>query len=103
MAEKYTYHPLSSARRTRVIILQPNPNRNADLRCTLVELLFDAPAAEGLVYNALSYKQGANTGTRPLFCHDKLILIPPNCESALRHLRHPRKVVALLWVDAICI
>ena len=102
MDEKYMYHPLSSARRTRVILLQSNPNRNADLRCTLVELLFDAPVAEKRVYNALSYIWGASTGTRPLFCEGKSILITPNCESALRHLRHPRKVVAL-WVDAICI
>jgi hypothetical protein len=102
MAGKYSYQALSSARSTRVILLQPNPKRDADLRCSLKESLLDLPAAETRVYNALSYIWGANTGTRPLFCDDKSILITPNCESALRHLRHARRVVTL-WVDAICI
>jgi hypothetical protein len=102
MAEKYSYHHLSSARSTRVLLLQPDANRNAALRCSLEEMSMDATGKARRDYNALSYVWGAKTGTQALLCEGKIILITPNCESALRHLRHVKKPVTL-WVDTVCL
>jgi hypothetical protein len=98
--QKYSYRPLSSPRSTRVLLLQPDANRSAALHCSFKEMSMDATGEAKQRYNALSYVWGAKTGTRPLLCDGKTILITPNCESALRHLRHAKKLVAL-WVDAV--
>jgi hypothetical protein len=102
IAQKYIYHLLPSTRSTRVLLLQPNTNRSAELRCSLEEISMDTADKVEQRYNALSYVWGAKIGTQPLICDGKTMLITPNCESALRHLRHTRKEV-ILWVDAICI
>jgi hypothetical protein len=102
MTEKYSYRPLSSARITRVLLLQPDASRNAELRCSLEETSLDVIGDGRRQFHALSYVWGAKTGTQPLFCDGKTILITPNCDSALRHLRHPKKPF-VLWVDAVCI
>lgn len=100
MAHEYSYRPLSSTRSTRVLLLQPNADHNAELCCVLEEISLDAAPIRR--YNALSYVWGAKTGTRPLYSEGKTVLITPNCEKALRRLRHATKLVTL-WVDAICI
>jgi hypothetical protein len=128
MAQNYVYRPLSAGRTTRVLDLQPDGNLHSSLRCTLKEISLDAlsepPTDEdsrtsssrrkGQIshetlqmpdqnrYKALSYVWGAKTGTQPLLCDDKVIFITPNCEKALRHLRHATKLITL-WVDAVCI
>jgi hypothetical protein len=119
MAEDYSYLPLSSPRNIRVIILQPSRDRKAELRCSLEEISIDAsyepkhrhspqeisrdatdkPKRR---YDALSYVWGAKVGTVPVLCERKRILVTPNCEMALRHLRHAKKSVTI-WIDTICI
>lgn len=99
MGQNYSYRPLSP-RSTRVLVLKPDADRSAPLHCSLEEISLDAIPVRR--YNGLSYVWGAKGGTIPLVCEGKTILITPNCESALRHLRHSKKPVTL-WVDAICI
>ena len=65
-------------------------------------------------YEALSYTWGARVGTLPIICcglaSDKnggegsrgVVLVTPNCDAALRHLRL-RLRSRVLWIDAICI
>jgi hypothetical protein len=100
--EKYSYQPLTSLRNTRVLILQPHNERVAPLHCTLKELSFDVRNKAQPRYKALSYVWGAKLEKRPLLCDNRMIFITPNCESALRYLRHKKNSVTL-WVDAVCI
>jgi hypothetical protein len=102
IAQKYIYRPLLSTRSTRVLLLQPNVNRSAALCCNLEELSMDAADNVRRRYNALSYVWGSKIGTQPLLCDGRIVMITPNCASALRHLRHKRNEV-ILWVDAMCI
>jgi hypothetical protein len=53
-------------------------------------------------YEALSYVWGARVGTEAVTCEGKTLLITPNCQYALRHLRLAEKD-RILWIDAICI
>jgi len=102
MVSEYSYTPFSSARTTRILLLEPHARHKAVLRCSMEELSLDTLTSERREYDALSYVWGAKTGTKPLLCDNKTIFITPNCESALRQLRHARKYVAI-WVDAIVI
>jgi hypothetical protein len=102
MAERYSYSPLSSTRSIRILSLLPDADHNGTLHCSLEEISIDTTGDARQRYTALSYVWGAKDGTRPLLCDGKTILITPNCESVLRHLRHVQEPVSL-WVDAICI
>ena len=100
--EFYQHHRLTSPRSIRVLNLLPSPDFKAPLEVGLNEISLDAILAPILPYEALSYVWGSPTGDRPLKCDGKLLLVTPNCESALRHLREagrPRN----LWIDVICI
>jgi hypothetical protein len=78
---KFHHHRLSSPRSIRLLALLPSQNFNAALEATLTESDLDNSD-----YEALSYVWGARVGTEPFTCDDKVLLITPNCESALRHL-----------------
>jgi hypothetical protein len=53
-------------------------------------------------FEALSYVWESPVGTVPVQCDGQPLLVTPNCQSALRHLRLAGKH-RILWVDAICI
>lgn len=106
----YEYQPLSTPTSFRVIVLKPAILENQALEVELHEARLGTPH-----YEALSYTWGQRHGTIPIRCYDAApsrperrktttttILITPNCESALRHLRHRFKA-RQLWIDAICI
>lgn len=97
MAQAYSNCPLSG-HSIRVLVLKLDAGHNAALHCSLEEISLDAIPIRR--YNALSYVWGAKIGTVPLLCDGKTILITPNCEEALRHLRYRKPVT--LWVDAVC-
>ncbi|KAF2191189.1 hypothetical protein K469DRAFT_655867 [Zopfia rhizophila CBS 207.26] len=94
-----TFHhrQLSSPRSIRLLALSPSPDFDASLEATLAEVDLDNSN-----YEAVSYVWGSRVGTEPFACDGKVLLITPNCESALRHLRLKDKR-RTLWVDAICI
>lgn len=94
---------LSSPRSLRVLTLYPSPSFTATLQFTLTEASLDSITSQSTDgFEALSYVWGSPVGTVPVLCDGQQLLVTPNCESALRHLRladHDR----VLWVDAICI
>ncbi|PMD47167.1 HET-domain-containing protein [Hyaloscypha variabilis F] len=96
--EPYIHRPLSYDNGFRILCLEPAVNFEAPLRCSLTEVCL----SDKIQYEALSYVWGAPTGDRPLTCDGAELLITPNCELALRHLR---LVVGSrsLWVDSVCI
>lgn len=53
-------------------------------------------------YEALSYTWEDQKPSQPLKCNGSELLVTPNVEAALKHLR-PRFFRRQLWVDAICI
>jgi len=94
---------LSYARSIRLLTLLPSSSLTAALEITLTEASLDSivsPGGNG--FEALSYVWGSPVGTVPISCDGQQLLVTPNCESALRHLRLAGQD-RVLWVDAICI
>ena len=102
--EKYVYEPLSSHHAIRVLIVEPAQTVDAPLRCSLKEALLqhETTMERCMMYDALSYVWGTMAGDRPLLCDGRALLITPNCDSALRHLRDKQNKL-VIWIDAVCI
>jgi hypothetical protein len=98
MSQPYIHIPFEGSYSIRVLFLEPEPNYDAPLRCSLAELPLD-PAPE---YSALSYAWDAQHPSCPVQCNGGVLRVTPNCESALRRLRHGQDVQKL-WIDSICI
>jgi hypothetical protein len=99
MEVPYIYRSLPTDRSIRVLKLHPAKCLEDPIICSLIE---QPPIEQASSYEALSYRWDAPTGTRPITCEGKRLLITPNCESALRHLRG-RWFSRSLWIDAVCI
>jgi len=100
--QEYNYTPLPSSRYIRILVVQPPRKPRDVIQCSFLEESLDDDANSNPNYEALSYTWGNPTGSRPIICEGKRILVTPNCEQALLHLRQrfrPRRV----WVDAVCI
>ncbi|KAI1133797.1 heterokaryon incompatibility protein-domain-containing protein [Nemania abortiva] len=97
----YHHRPLSSPRFIRVVDLQPARSSKAPIKCTLSEVDLDSLAFPA-PYEALSYVWGDRVGTIPVMCHDKQLLVTPNCRDALLQLRKSSRT-RRLFIDAICI
>lgn len=98
----YQYAPLSGPRSIRILVLQPARKANRPIQCSFKEISLGNDSDPELRYEALSYTWGAPRGTRPVLCEGQAILVTPNCEQALLHLRQKFKA-RNLWIDAICI
>ncbi|KAI5866516.1 hypothetical protein GGS23DRAFT_550945 [Durotheca rogersii] len=99
----YQYCRLSSPRSVRLLTLLPSPSLTAALELTLTEASLESITSQAKNgFEALSYVWGARVGTVPISCDGQQLLVTPNCESALRHLRLAGQD-RVLWVDAICI
>lgn len=97
---EYTYTPLTNARNIRVLTLRSALVDSQHIICSLQQVSLDDDP--GVQYEALSYTWGAKHGTIPITCDGRTLLVTPNCESALRHLRM-KLTGRTLWIDAICI
>ncbi|KAH7124817.1 heterokaryon incompatibility protein-domain-containing protein [Dactylonectria estremocensis] len=84
-AVSFQYAPLSGPRMIRVLVLEPARRRN---------FAFD--------FEALSYTWGMLPGTQPILCEGRTVLVTPNCEQAILHIRRRTKA-RRIWIDAICI
>jgi heterokaryon incompatibility protein (HET) len=93
---------LSSPRSIRLLALLPSLEFKSELEAILTEVSLDNVSENKNSYEALSYVWGSRFGTEPIRCDGKQLLVTPNCESALRHLRL-RDKTRILWIDAICI
>lgn len=96
----YKYASLKRPRDIRLLTLRPALTESQPITCRLQEASLNEK--EHPPYEALSYTWGARQGTVPISCDGKTLLVTPNCESALRHLRLKLKS-RVLWIDAICI
>ncbi|KAF4463847.1 hypothetical protein FALBO_9335 [Fusarium albosuccineum] len=101
--KNYHQHQALPPRSIRVIRLQPNPSRDAELRCRLVPVSLDTKPK----FWALSYTWDGQAPSCPIevYQDDGSIArldITPNCVSALRQLRDATEERPL-WVDGICI
>lgn len=86
----------------RLIRLRPSFDLSPPLELNLLEVLLEDFPSKVNSYEPLSYVWGAPTGTVPCRSEGKELLITPNCNEALQHLRLPDND-RVLWVDAICI
>lgn len=102
MLHKYNHTPLEGARSTRVLVLQPAAEKTAPLRCELQPISLDDYPAWQAHYTALSYTWDGQTPSCEVVCNDKGLLITPNCDAAMRHLRSSTEE-RILWIDSICI
>lgn len=99
---KFKHCRLHSHRSIRLLNLEPSSDASSPLEISLLEVSLDDFPSNKHSYEALSYVWGASKGSVPCTCDNKILLITPNCEDALRHLRLPDQH-RTLWVDAICI
>ncbi|CAH0051773.1 unnamed protein product [Clonostachys solani] len=93
----YSYVPLSKPGCIRLIDLHPGQKADA-LSFDLYEANLDHEPS----YTALSYEWKAKTGTIPVLCCGRSLLITPNLKAALQKIRSQQKA-RTLWVDAVCI
>ncbi|KAK1830988.1 heterokaryon incompatibility protein-domain-containing protein [Podospora conica] len=98
----YQYAPLLPGRNIRVLLLYPDINFTAPLRCSLLQLSLDRLGNGEGSYEALSYVWGSENRSHKILCDGHTITITRNCFLALKHLRLVSQARAL-WVDAICI
>jgi hypothetical protein len=98
MSQPYIHIPFKGSCSIRVLFLEPESNYAAPLCCNLVELPLE-PVPE---YSALSYAWDVQHPSCPVQCNGGVLKVTPNCESALRRLRHGQDVQKL-WIDSICI
>lgn len=98
----YRYAPLLPGRQIRVLLLYPDINFTAPLRCSLLQLSLDRVGNGESSYEALSYVWGSENRSHDILCDGHTLSITRNCFLALKHLRLVSQARAL-WVDAICI
>lgn len=98
----YQYQPLPERRSIRLLTLHPARKPTSPIQCSFTQITLADDDATEVYYEALSYTWGASHGTKPIVCDAGSILVTPNCEQALLHLRYKLKP-RMLWIDAICI
>ncbi len=109
---KYSYRPLDSARcEIRLLRLRPAATLDAPLRIQLFHTSLDGEPAPA--YEALSYVWGEPWGRFSVTVEENdrkendtgkaFILMTPNLDTVLRHLRYHGIMDRVLWVDALCI
>ena len=107
----YTYEPLDRQKKEiRVLLLHPDDDPEAILRCKLLKIDSEILLAMGVCrmpFMALSYVWDDNSHVHrshdiEIVLHDTKMPVKPNLYSVLRRLRDP-KLPTLLWVDALCI
>jgi len=105
MLPPYKYYPVASSdadREIRVIYLEPSRNRDAPIFCGLNNISLDDYPEWKADYTALSYTWDGQSPSCEVDCDGCPLLVTPNCDAAIRELRHEEKIVKL-WIDSICI
>jgi hypothetical protein len=99
----YQYEPVIEADAIRLLELKPAQNLQAKVECSLINTtLSECDDDLDDNYTALSYVWGDPPKIRSISIEEKKLGVTVNPESALRHMRHPRKK-RLVWADVICI
>lgn len=102
MFQAYRHIPIVGARSIRVLILQPAAHIAAPIRCKLNTIPLCADSTPFTPYTALSYTWEGQTPSCEVCCNGGVLLVTPNCDMAIRHLRST-STVEMLWIDSICI
>ncbi|KAK2602107.1 hypothetical protein N8I77_008667 [Diaporthe amygdali] len=97
--ERYRYRQLKQARDIRILELKPARGFDDPLHLSLKQISLEDHDTH---FEAVSYVWGVPRGNQEVFCDGEMILVTPNCESALRHLRLKTQS-RNLWVDSLCI
>jgi hypothetical protein len=103
-APLFRYAPLSGPRDIRILVLEPAQNDTEPIHLSFIEISLPnhEEFALRVSYEAVSYTWGAPHRTQPVYCEGQKILVTPNCEQVLVHLRR-QHTSRRLWVDAVCI
>lgn len=102
-SELFKHSPLLLEDSTRLLLLLPAKDPKDPIECQLIEVPLGATdESPNRKYEALSYVWGARSGSCPIMCHGKSLLVTENCLAALIRLRQP-SVTRKLWIDTICI
>ncbi|KAK4158319.1 hypothetical protein C8A00DRAFT_28826 [Chaetomidium leptoderma] len=96
---RYHYRRLQGTSYIRLLELRPASTDDEILSFDLVQADLDAKPR----YQALSYEWGEKTGSIPVQCGDRTVLVTPNLKDVLRQIRSREGLVVTLWVDAVCI
>jgi hypothetical protein len=100
-ADLLVHRRLSHGRAIRVLELLPSLIFRSRIHCRLKEFNLD-DQKNGPQYEAISYVWGSQTGTFPINCDGKILLVTKNCVRAFYQLRRRRRS-RVLWIDAVCI
>ncbi|KAF8853985.1 HET-domain-containing protein [Acephala macrosclerotiorum] len=100
---RYQYTPLRERGAIRIIELQPSPDVEAQVECSLVHTtLYDCDRDTLNHYTALSYVWGDARDTTTILVDGMKLDITTNLYSALRHVRDKGRPYRV-WADAVCI
>jgi hypothetical protein len=102
MENPYHHVPFPSPRCIRTIHLTPSAEFTSPLHCRLAAVSLDKYPKGNAEYTALSYSWDGQAPSSKINCDNGVLLIMPNCESALRRLRNAEET-QILWIDSICI
>ncbi|CZR55616.1 uncharacterized protein PAC_05504 [Phialocephala subalpina] len=101
--DDYQYSKISDQNTIRLIFLQPSPDLEAEVRCSLIQASLEELEDDIIEhYIALSYVWGDPTLSCSALVDGRRVRITPSLDCALRHLREPNKILRL-WADGICI
>ncbi|KAF2870570.1 heterokaryon incompatibility protein-domain-containing protein, partial [Massariosphaeria phaeospora] len=95
--KRYHYQSLSKPTSIRLIELLPGGDKDM-----LSFEIHEVDLSHNPSYEALSYEWKDKSGTIPVRCHDRRLLVTPNLKAALEKLRLKKKK-RTLWIDGICI
>ncbi|KAE8444133.1 hypothetical protein EG329_000821 [Mollisiaceae sp. DMI_Dod_QoI] len=103
MDDAYQYSEILDRSAIRLILLQPSPDLEAEIRCSLIEVSL-AELEEDITehYVALSYVWGDQSQRRSAWVDERRLDITASLDCAVRHIRRPNKVLKI-WADGICI
>ncbi|PVH75639.1 HET-domain-containing protein, partial [Cadophora sp. DSE1049] len=101
--QRYQYRPLVENDGIRLLELEPNPDLNAEVKCSLIHTTLHEYDHDIINhYTALSYVWGDSTATKSILVEGHEFHITLNLDTALRYIRDSTRR-CLIWADAICI
>jgi hypothetical protein len=98
----FPYLPLDEHDSIRLLHLYPASSRQAEVKCSLVQMTLQIFGDIYDHYTAILYVWGDPNDTRIIYIDEIPVAITINLFSTLRDLRHETQAL-LVWADAICI
>lgn len=103
LEDPYIYSDITEPDTIRLIRLEPSPNLESELRCSLIqENIHHCQDDTDKHYTALSYVWGDASDRRHITIDGKSLSITASLHCALRHIRDPNHP-STIWADGVCI